>query len=57
MKTEKKNNLVTYFCMESFKPLLYAMRGDLRRRKGQEIHRPMLKISNCKDAFNPLTAE
>ena len=33
------------------------MRGDLRRRNGQEIHRPMLKISTGKDAFNPLTAE
>ena len=56
VKTEKKNKLVTCFCMESFKPST-VRHGDLRRRNGQEIHRPLLKISTGKDAFNPLTAE
>ena len=47
MKTEKINNLVTYFCMESFKPstVRYARRSTHEKRAGdsqndaKNIHR------------------
>ena len=47
MKTEKINNLVTYFCMESFKPstVRYARRSTQEKRAGdsqtdaKNIHR------------------
>ena len=55
MKTEKINNLVTCFCMESFKPstVRYARRSTQEKRAGDS----QTEISTGKDAFNPLTAE